>query len=346
MDRYTLYRNGRILNRGFKPREAVSIANNAEKETPPKKSPKKDMLDPVVKAAVETLHFWDGIRRIDMVLAYKDPEVENEHYEDTKSVDVDTLNDEESPDEKEEKRKHEREIFEKNLVEAGLELELEPSQRSGDKRTNFLKISAPWKLLTKYAEVLKLKMPIKTGDEDKDPEQEDSGGCFDSVPKMFDYDHTLIPEEPNFFTAGYINSKQDKFIVKDRDSFFTSAQRSLIVWQVLMRTRYSDSKEDASKVGIARLLSKGTYSAAYPLHDGRYDKDGPNGEQCARRILYLEWGRWQKIFTNQPLWMIKRYFGDKIGLYFAWLGFYTKSLIFPSIIGIITVFRFWYNEHL
>ena len=26
-----------------------------------------------------------------------------------------------------------------------------------------------------------------------------------------------------------------------------------------------------------------------------------------------------------------------IGLYFAWLGFYTKSLIFPSIIGIITV---------
>ena len=63
-----------------------------------------------------------------MVLAYKDPEEEHEYHEDTKSVDVDTLNDEESPDEKEEKRKHEREIFEKNLVEAGLELELEPSQ--------------------------------------------------------------------------------------------------------------------------------------------------------------------------------------------------------------------------
>ena len=76
---------------------------------------------------METLHFWDGIRRIDMVLAYKDPEAENEYYEDTKSVSGDTLNDEESPDEKEEKRKHEREIFEKNLEEAGLELELEPS---------------------------------------------------------------------------------------------------------------------------------------------------------------------------------------------------------------------------
>ena len=37
-------------------------------------------------------------------------------------------------------------------------------------------------------------------------------------------------------------------------------------------------------MGIVRLLSKGTYSAVYPLHDGRYDKDGPNGEKCARRV--------------------------------------------------------------
>merc|ERR1719367_2083934 len=110
-----------------------------------------------------------------MVLAYKDPEVENEIYEDSTSVD--TLNEDESP---EEKRKHEREVFEKNLVDAGLELELEPSQRSGDKRTNFLKISAPWKLLTKYAEVLKLKMPIKTGDEDNYSEHESPFGCLDS----------------------------------------------------------------------------------------------------------------------------------------------------------------------
>ena len=80
-----------------------------------------------MKAAVETLHFWDGVRRIDMVLAYKDPEVENDQ-EDNRSLD--TLNDEESPDDKEEKRKHEREVFEKNLIDAGLEVELEPSQVS------------------------------------------------------------------------------------------------------------------------------------------------------------------------------------------------------------------------
>ena len=28
---------------------------------------------------------------------------------------------------------------------------------------------------------------------------------------------------------------------------------------------------------------------------------------------------------------------NRIGLYFAWLGFYTKSLVIPSIFGILTV---------
>ena len=34
--------------------------------------------------------------------------------------------------------------------------------------------------------------------------------------------------------------------------------------------------------------------------------------------------------------MIKRYFGDKIGLYFAWLGFYTQMLFLPAAVGLIT----------
>ena len=39
------------MNKELNPfiQEAVSIANNAEKETPKESSPKKDMLDPAVK---------------------------------------------------------------------------------------------------------------------------------------------------------------------------------------------------------------------------------------------------------------------------------------------------------
>ncbi len=29
------------------------------------------------------------------------------------------------------------------------------------------------------------------------------------------------------------------------------------------------------------------------------------------------------------------YFGEKIGLYFAWLGFYTWMLVPPSVVGIL-----------
>lgn len=38
---------------------------------------------------------------------------------------------------------------------------------------------------------------------------------------------------------------------------------------------------------------------------------------------------------KQPLWLIRRYFGEKVALYFAWLGFYTKALYPPAIVGLI-----------
>jgi len=39
------------------------------------------------------------------------------------------------------------------------------------------------------------------------------------------------------------------------------------------------------KVGIRRLLNNHTYLAAYPLHEGSYDKDPPAGvEKLDRRV--------------------------------------------------------------
>lgn len=63
-------------------------------------------------------------------------------------------------------------------------------------------------------------------------------------------------------------SPVSRYIIKDRDEFFTAAQRSMIVWQILRRTRYDDAHPD--KIGIVRLLSSGAYKAAYPLHDGKF----------------------------------------------------------------------------
>ena len=38
----------------------------------------------------------------------------------------------------------------------------------------------------------------------------------------------------------------------------------------------------------------------------------------------MEWATLRTWYKKQPLWLIKNYFGVKIGLYFAWLGFYTQ----------------------
>lgn len=37
----------------------------------------------------------------------------------------------------------------------------------------------------------------------------------------------------------------------------------------------------------------------------------------------------------------RKYFGEKIGLYFAWLGVYTQLLVPASVVGIIVFFYGW-----
>jgi len=45
---------------------------------------------------------------------------------------------------------------------------------------------------------------------------------------------------------------------------------------------------------------------------------------------------WSLSFTKpQPLDRIREYFGEKVALYFAFLGFYTSWLWSASIVGII-----------
>ena len=57
-----------------------------------------------------------------------------------------------------------------------------------------------------------------------------------------------------------------------------------------------------------------------------------------RGKLNQEWANWRKFYKFQPTDAIMKYFGVKIGFYFAWLGFYTAMLVIPSIMGILSFF--------
>uniref|UniRef100_A0A8C8EDQ4 Anoctamin n=1 Tax=Otus sunia TaxID=257818 RepID=A0A8C8EDQ4_9STRI len=80
--------------------------------------------------------------------------------------------------------------------------------------------------------------------------------------------------------------------------------------------------------GITSLLANGVYSAAYPLHDLLL---------CfsVLQLLCEEWASYGVFYKYQPIDLVRKYFGEKIGLYFAWLGVYTQMLIPASIVGII-----------
>jgi Calcium-activated chloride channel/Anoctamin, dimerisation domain len=54
-----------------------------------------------------------------------------------------------------------------------------------------------------------------------------------------------------------------------------------------------------------------------------------------RKWLLANWATWRKMFTKQPVEEIRNYFGEEIGLYFGWLGFFTKWLWFASAFGVL-----------
>lgn len=87
------------------------------------------------KSENEGLYFNDGKRSIDFVLAWKKAE-ERTTIERIKEI--------------------KRCIFEDNLRHEGLELEIEDD---GD--LHFVKLHAPLEVLRRYAEILKLRMPMK-----------------------------------------------------------------------------------------------------------------------------------------------------------------------------------------
>ena len=54
-----------------------------------------------------------------------------------------------------------------------------------------------------------------------------------------------------------------------------------------------------------------------------------------RKILQKKWASPKCFYKFQPLNLIRNYFGEAYALYFAWVGLFNFTLVFPMVIGII-----------
>ncbi|KAM9605723.1 anoctamin-5 isoform 15-T15 [Morphnus guianensis] len=232
----------------------------------------------------------------------------------------------EVPSSSEERRRE----FESNLQKAGLELETEDKKESEDGKIYFVKIHAPWEVLITYAEVLNIKVPIKENDIPSTVENP-----LDCMLAPLRLPEKVMHPEPDYFTAPFSKDKQELYLINDESTFFSPSMRNRIVNYILTRCPYG-TEEGKKKFGIKRLLNNGTYSAAYPLHDCQYWKKA-NDPNCdnERYTLYMEWARFLRFYKEQPLDLIRKYYGEKIGIYFAWLGFYTEMLFLAAVVGLI-----------
>ncbi|XP_042325129.1 anoctamin-2 isoform X1 [Sceloporus undulatus] len=231
----------------------------------------------------------------------------------------------------EEEKWEQRNEFECNLIEAGLEIEKDVENKN--QGLIFVRIHAPWNVLSREAEFLKIKMPTKKTYEIKEEE-----GIIQKLSEIWHkFTEPLQPKVPRknntrMKNLSYPFSREKIYLynIQDKETFFDNAIRSRIVHEILKRT-YS-TKAKTSK-GINTLIANNVYEAAYPLHDGEYEDESK--EMNDRKLLYQEWARYGTFYKFQPIDLIRKYFGEKIGMYFAWLGLYTEFLIPSSIVGII-----------
>ncbi|XP_033214628.1 anoctamin-5-like [Belonocnema kinseyi] len=215
-----------------------------------------------------------------------------------------------------------REEFESRLLDQGLELEYEATRQLG-----FVKINAPKEVLCRYAEIMKLRMPIKHSSSEE--LSDDTGDFFDDARTWFAKFFKFAQLDPNKFPpkkyqlAAEFSRDKDYLFDIENENFFSMHNRIMIVAFILER----------QMEGIQRLLAENVYSAAYPLHDGTYKQQG-----TVRALLYKEWAALRKWINIQPLDLVQEYFGTNFAMYFAWLGFYTYMLIPASIAGLLCFF--------
>ncbi|CAH3023703.1 unnamed protein product [Porites evermanni] len=248
--------------------------------------------------------------RIDYVLVYETcKEEENEHEHKKKEA---------------EKLENLRRSYEKGLEKKGLIIRQDSItvKKGPDVQRHFVLIHATWEFLSRRAEKMRLKIPLQPNDVEFPSLLESWCGpkrieALKRCDPLRVHDAT-VREKGDYFVGRFQQEQLEKYInYEDKDIFFSTVDRMYMVQQILQNTRFS---EEPHCVGLNRLVLDGAYTSHYPLHEGTAKLEEGEFPVNDRQRLKSDWAR---------------LFGHEIGLYFAWLGFYTAMLVPLAIFSLI-----------
>ncbi|XP_072129228.1 anoctamin-9 isoform X1 [Mobula birostris] len=118
----------------------------------------------------------------------------------------------------------------------------------------------------------------------------------------------------------------------------TKSTRIRIINFILWKTKCPTNGDINDNISLKKLMKDGAFQAVFPLHEQNNPKKGGK--------LRCEWAKWRCLFKKQPINEIRDYFGERIALYFAWLGWYNTMLFPAAVIGVLVfLYGFIYFEN-
>ncbi|CDW57211.1 Anoctamin [Trichuris trichiura] len=257
---------------------------------------------------------------------------------------------------KQKENEHRRRFFNQNMIAEGFHLEFKEIQYQKEQHVIVL-IHVPDEVILRYAEIWRVKLPVLLesyflpSHETKEPMEQLYSVIHAHV--LFN-DNWHFSDRNNHFLWPYLSEHSERYVANSKSSCLREAQRQAIVWNI-MQTLPNDPK-DSKRRGIELLLKIRVYDHAYPVHDGDVSSariEEGSGPISKRQLLRLSeneiphplvacrqtWASHRCTFHKQPLHLVYRYFGHKVGFYFAFMGFYTRMLIPAAVAGVmVTLF--------
>uniref|UniRef100_S4R9Z9 Anoctamin n=1 Tax=Petromyzon marinus TaxID=7757 RepID=S4R9Z9_PETMA len=126
---------------------------------------------------------------------------------------------------------------------------------------------------------------------------------------------------------------EDIFENVDNEALFLSSQERqsiIFTWLQNLRAGPGERLHDVFFLegqpivprAVLELLNRKVIDQVFPLHD-----------RGTLKKFMKSWVR--PSFHQQPLDEVCEYFGVKVAMYFAWLGYYTSALVYPAVLGLL-----------